>query len=806
MLSDLRLSARTLAKSPLFCVVAIVTLGLGIGVNTAMFSIINGILWRGLPFPEQGRIVAAVGRNEAQPRDRFGMSWAEFEDFRRVQRSFVDLAAYEDRTTTLSGPGGDPERISGTAMSAAGMAMLPGPLALGRWFTAEDDKPGAPATIVLSHALWTNRFKADPAIVGQSIKVNSEWTTVVGVAAERFRFPEDGGAFVPMRDLRLKDKRDERALTVFGRLKPGVTLAQASAEIAAFGAQLAKDHADTNRGITFGAQTLFERFSGDEDRQLFAVMLGAVLLVMLIACANVGNLLLARSSVREKELAVRAALGAGRARVVRLLLTEAMLLSLAGAALGCGIAAGSLALFRRAVVDAHPPYWMHFDLDGAALLYAIGLAGAACLLAGLYPAWRNSRPDLNSVLKDAGRGSTSAGVGRFARMMIVGEVALSCLLLVLSGLTIRSVIQTQSLPTGFTSAGVYSGRVALLDREFDDVAKQKQFFARLIERLRERSEIADFTLSDMQPTWDNSQPILIEGRAPEPAGKPPLASSVKSVAPHFFSTLGIGLLQGRDFTDADAPESTRVAIVSTAFGQKYWPNQSPIGRRFRLGAGKPGEDEHWLTVVGVVTPIMEGRFNSQPGPQAYVPFTQATDVRRMTVMAKARGGDAATLAPVLRQTVRSLNDDLPIYFAQTLDQMLEEARFSKRLIAWIFGVFGAVALVLAGVGLYGVMSYSVAQRTSEIGVRVALGATPRDVLGLVLRQSGWQVGLGLALGIGVSFFAGQLMAGFLYAVSPRDPGTFIATVLALGTAGAFATLVPALRALRVNPVVALRNE
>lgn len=806
MLSDLRLSLRTLAKSPLFCVVAIVTLGLGIGVNTAMFSIINAILWRGLPFPEQERVVAVVGRNEAQPRDRFGMSWAEFEDFRRVQRSFVELAVYEDRTTTLSGPGGDPERISGTAMSASGMTMLPGSLALGRWFSADDDKPGAPGTIVLSHALWTNRFKADPALIGQTIKVNSEWTTVVGVAAEGFRFPEDAGAFMPMRDLHVKDKRDDRGLTVFGRLKPGVTLAQAHAEIAAFGAQLVKDHADTNRGISFGAQTLFERFSDDEDRQLFGVMLGAVLLVMLIACANVGNLLLARSSVREKELAVRAALGAGRARVVRLLLAESLLLSVAGAALGCGIAAASLAIFRRAVVDAHPPYWMRFELDGAALLYAIGLAGAACLLAGLYPAWRHSRPDLNSVLKDAGRGSTSAGVGRFARIMIVGEVALSCLLLVLSGLTIRSVIQTQSLPVGFTTTGIFSGRVALLDREYDDVTKQKQFFARLLERLRERPEIADFTITDMQPTWNNTLSILIEGRALEPAGKPALDSSSKAVAPRFFSTLGIGLLQGRDFTDADTAESQRVAVVSTTFAQKYWPNQDALGRRFRFGAGKPGEDEHWLTVVGVVTPIMEGRFNSQPGPQAYVPFTQATEVRRMTVMAKARGGDAAALAPVLRQVVRSLSDDLPIYFAQTLDQMLEEARFSKRIIAWIFGVFGAVALVLAGVGLYGVMSYSVAQRTSEIGVRVALGATPRDVLGLVLRQSGWQLGLGLVLGLGVSFFAGQLMAGFLYAVSPRDPGTFIGTVLALGAAGAFATLVPALRALRVNPVVALRNE
>ncbi|MBI2514301.1 MAG: ABC transporter permease [Opitutae bacterium] len=806
MFSDLRLSLRTLAKSPLFCVVAIVTLGLGIGVNTAMFSIINAIMWRGLPFPEQERLVVVTGRNEAQPRDRFGMSWPEFEEFRRGQRSLVDVAVYMDRTTTLSGPGGDPERIAGTVMSASGTTMLPAPLVLGRWFTADDDKPGAPGTIVLTHWLWTNRFKADPAIVGQQIKVNSEWTTVIGVAAEGFRFPEEAGAFTPVRDLYLKDKRDDRGLTIFGRLKPGVTVQQANAEVAAFGAQFVKDHADTNRGISFGATVLFERFSGDEDRQLFGVMLGAVLLVMLIACANVGNLLLARSAVREKELAVRAALGAGRARVVRLLLAETLLLSLAGAVLGCGIAAGSLEIFRRAVVSAHPPYWMHFDLDGAALLYAVGLAGASCLLAGLYPAWRHSRPDLNSVLKDAGRGSTSAGVGRFSRLMIVGEVALSCLLLVLSGLTIRSVIQTQSLPLGFTAAGVYSGRVALLDREYDDVAKQKQFFARLIERLRERPEFADFTLTDMQPTWDNSSPILIEGRAPEPAGQPPLTSSFKAVAPHFFSTLGIGLRQGRDFTDADSADSTRVAVVSTAFAEKYWPNQSALGRRFRQGAGKPGEEERWVTVVGVVTPIMEGRFNSQPGPQAYLPFTQADDVRRMTVLAKARGGDAAALAPVLRKAVRDLNDDLPIYFAQTLDQMLDEARFSKRIIAWIFGVFGAVALVLAGVGLYGVMSYSVAQRTSEIGVRVALGATPRDVLGLVLRQSGWQLGLGLVLGLGASYFAGQLLAGFLYAVSPHDPGTFVGTVLALGAAGACATLVPALRALRVNPVVALRNE
>lgn len=806
MFSDLRHSLRTLVKSPLFCAVAILTLGLGIGVNTAMFSIINTILWRGLPFPEQERIVAVVGGNEAQPRDRLGLSWPEFEEFRRAQRSFVDLAAYEDRTTTLSGPGGDPERISGTAMSAAGMAILPGPLALGRWFTAEDDRPGAPGTIVLSHSLWTNRFKADPAILGTQIKVNSEWTTVIGVAAEGFRFPDEAGAFLPLRDLHLKDKRDDRALAVFGRLKPGVTLQQASAEIAAFGAQLAKDHADTNRGIAFRGMTLFSRFSSDEDRQLFLVMLGAVFLVMLIACANVGNLLLARSAVREKELAVRAALGAGRARVVRLLLAETLLLSLAGAVLGCGIAAASLEVFRRAVVDLHPPYWMRFELDGAALLYAIGLAGAACLLAGLYPAWRNSRPDLNSVLKDAGRGSTSAGVGRFARLMIVGEVALSCLLLVLSGLTIRSVIQTQSLPMGFTATGVYSGRVALLDREYDDVAKQKQFFTRLLVRLGERPEFADFTISDMQPTWENRSPIVLEGRAPEPAGQPSLDSSFKAVAPHFFSTLGIGLLQGRDFTDADTAESQRVAVVNTAFVQKYWPDQNPLGRRFRQGTGKPGEDEQWLMVVGVVTPIMEGRFNTLPGPQAYVPFTQASDVRRMTVMAKARSGDAASLAPVLRQTVRGMSDDLPVYFAQTLDQMLEEARGSKRIIAWIFGVFGGVALVLAGIGLYGVMSYSVAQRTSEIGVRVALGATPRDVLVLVLRQSGWQLGLGLALGLTASLFAGQLIMGILYGVSPRDPGTFVGTVAALGAAGLGATLVPALRALRVNPVIALRNE
>ncbi len=808
MLSDLRLTLRTLAKSPSFAFVAIFTLMLGIGVNTAMFSIVNGAIIRGLPFPAANRLVGVVGTSDAAGARGQGISLADFADLRARQTTLEDLAAYEDRTFNISGPGSDPERVMGCIISGSGPAMLQTAVQLGRWFRPGDDLVGAAPTVVLGDLVWRNRFKADPAILGQQLKVNGEWATVVGVGPRNMRFPEESDAYMTFRRPADAEKRDLRNYNVFGRLKPGATVAQARAEFAALGQRIAADHPDTNKNISVLARPLKDNFVDDGTKQLLSVMLGAVLLVLLIACANVANLLLARAAIRGKEIAVRTALGASRGRLVRLLLTEAGVLSFAGGALGLALAYGLMVVFNAAIVAKEPPYFMVFKIDGVAVLYVGFLAVASTLLAGVFPALRTSQPDLNSVLKDGGRGSTNFSLSRFTRLMIIGEVALSCVLLVLSGLMVRSVIKIQSAPLGFATAGIFTARVSLPEGEYKDQARQREFYRALLERVQARPEIAGAALASMQPSWSDSSAVEIDGRAAEPEGRTGPTASFNAVSPDYFRTLKIPFLQGREFNDRDTAESEPVAIVSSTFAAKYWAGQDAVGKRLRRGSSQAGgRPAPWITVVGVVTPTLQGQFDATDPLQIYRPhLQQQSGMFRMTLFTQARSGDPAALAKVVRAEVRSLDENLPIYFVQTLDAMVADAKFFKKLFAWIFGIFGGVALVLAGVGLYGVMAYSVSQRTQEIGVRMALGASHGDVLRLILLQGGWQLGLGLTIGLGLAFFGGKLLSNFLYNVNASDPTTFSSTLLVLGTVGLAATLIPALRALRINPVEALRNE
>ena len=807
MFSDLRLTLRTLAKSPSFAFVAIFTLMLGIGVNTAIFSIVNGAIIRGLPFPEAERLVGLTGTNGTADNQRQGLSLADFADLRSRQTTLEDLAAYEDRTFNISGSGGDPERVLGCIISASGPAMLRVPVQFGRWFWAEDDAVGAAPTVVLGDLVWRNRFKSDPAILGQQLKVNGEWATVIGIGPRNMRFPEESDAWMTFRRPANAEKRDLRNYNVFGRLKPGATVEQARAEISALAQRVATDHPDTNKNIGALARPLKDNFVDDGTKQLLSVMLGAVFFVLLIACANVANLLFSRAAIREKEIAVRTALGATRGRLIRLLLTEAGVLSLVGAALGLALAYGLMAVFNAAIVSKAPPYYMVFKIDGVAVLYVGFLAVASTLLAGVFPALRTSRPDLNSVLKDGGRGSTNFSLSRFTRLMVIGEVALSCVLLVLSGLMVRSVIKIQSAPLGFATAGIFTARVSLPEGEYKEPARQREFYRALLERVQARPEIAAASLAAIQPTWNNSNAILIDGREPEPAGRRGPVASFNAVSPDYFRTLKIPFLQGREFNDRDNADSEPVAVVSSAFAAKYWPGQDAIGKRFKRDPKNAGgEPSNWITIVGIVAPTLQGQFDSDSPPQVYTPHMQQNGMFRMTLFTQARSGDPAALAKVVRAEVRALDENLPIYFVQTLDAMVTDAKFFKKLFAWIFGIFGGVALVLAGVGLYGVMAYSVSQRTQEIGVRMALGASQGDVLRLILRQGGWQLGLGLTVGLGLAFFGGKLLSNFLYNVNANDPTTFTSTLLVLGTVGLAATLIPALRALRINPVEALRNE
>ncbi|HET7535068.1 MAG TPA: FtsX-like permease family protein, partial [Candidatus Didemnitutus sp.] len=581
------------------------------------------------------------------------------------------------------------------------------------------------------------------------------------------------------------------------------------AEFATLNQRLAATYPDTHKNLNMIVRPLRDRFVDDETRRLLNIMLGAVFFVLLIACANVANLLLARAATREKEIAIRTAIGAGRDRIVRLLLTESLVLAVAGAIGGLAIAFGLMRLFRDYINSNNPaPYWMVFNVDLSGVLYVGALALVTCVLAGLFPAMRVSKPDLNAVLKDGGRGSTGFSLSRFTRIMVVAEVALSCVLLVLAGLTIHSIMRIESASLGFDPQGVMSARVALPESEYKDAVKQRQFFQQLLTRLRDRPEIASVAIAGSQPTWSDRSSIVIEGRVVDPTSKTgSLWSSLTTVSPGYFNAMGIRLLQGRDFADADVDGTQPVAVISSEFAAQYWPGESAIGKRFRRGSPTDTGPPVWLTVVGVVPATLKGQFESRTWPQSYVCYLQEkSDVQRMTLFAKARGGDPALLTPVLRAAVRELNDDLPIYFVQTLNKMVEEAKFFKKLFGWIFGIFGGVALVLAGVGLYGVMAYSVAQRTQEIGVRVALGAGPGDVLRLILREGGVRLLLGLAIGSVIGFFGTKLLASSLYGVGAGDPLTFGSTLLVLGVIGLLATLIPALRALRVNPVIALRNE
>ena len=806
MLSDFRLALRTLAKSPTFVVVAVFTLALGIGVNTAMFSIVNAVMFRGLPFPDAERLIHVENDNLAEGDDSMSVSHADFADYRAGQQSFIDLAGYQQRTLNLSGPGGEPQRLEGIAISGSGMEMLGVPVHLGRWFTNAEDKPGAPAVVVLAHHIWRDRFKADPAVLGTPVKINAEWATVIGIGAPGFRFDEQADAWMPLRFDKFDEKRDNRYLEVFGRLKPGASLGQARAELQTVNQRLVTAYPGTNKGIGVVVKPLQEEMVGHGAQRMLLTMLGAVSLVLLIACANVANLLLARSVARQKEIAVRTALGAGRGRLIRLLLAESLLLSALGGLFGLGLAYGLMQVFAHYIALSDPPYWMVFSMDHRAVVYVGATVLAAGVLAGIFPALKSSRPDLTSVLKDGGRGSTGFSLSRFSRAMVIGEVALSMVLLVLSGLTVKSVINIHGKPLGYQTAGILTNRIGLPEADYKEVGRQIAFYDQFLDRINARPEVAAAAIASRQPTWGGRNDIVINGRKTDADNKTRVRAGQTAVSEKYFETLGIPILQGRAFDRRDNAAGARVVLVSAAFAEAYFPGGSPLGQQLRFGTPGDKEPGPWLTIIGVAGQTMQGDFDEVAPPLTYIPFAQDEAARFMTLFTKGRTGDPAALASTVRRTLVEQDNNLPIYWVQTLEEMVGQARFFKELFAWIFGVFGLVALVLAGVGLYGVVSYSVGQRTQEIGVRMALGASAGDVLKLIFGHSGRQLVIGMAIGLLLSIGGGKALAFVLFNVSATDPLTYALTTLVLGTAAFVATLVPALRALRVNPVEALRSE
>jgi len=798
---NIRYGGRMLAKAPGHTAAAAIALSLGIGLTTAAFSIVYGALWRGLPYPQAERLVDVSSQNLSRDLVYQGVDLHDYLDWCVRQRSFEGLAGYDGGTVTVSG-GDRPERLQGASFTANALALLRAKPLLGRGFQPGEDRPGAAPVVLLSYQLWHDRFNGDRGVVGKGVRVNGQLTTVVGVMRADFRFPANEQLWTP---LRLDPGKTERgkgeAFAVFGRLRPGVTTDQAAAEMAAIASSLAVEFPRTNRGYTATAEPIMHRFMDRSARYLLYTMLAAVCCVLLIACINVASLILARASQRTREIAIRTALGAARRQVIGQILTESLLLALVGTGVGLCLAWEGIALFNRAIVHQNMPTWIHIALDLPALLFALGATLAAAVISGLVPAMQVSRTQLNEVLKDEGRGSTSLRLGWLSRAVVVAELALSCTMLVATGLMLKSIVLARSANFGFATAHLLTFRVPLFEANYPRPVDRGAFYQRLLERLREKPGVEAAGATTSLPSINSdSAAFAVDGQAYATDADYPLAHS-DVVSEGLFAALGARPLAGREFERLDTASSQPVAIVNQSLARKMWPGQEPIGKRLRLPKTK---DDPWRTVVGVVPDLLLYGVSDKHPEGLFLPVTQAGAVRLSFVVRTPR--DPLSLVPMVRAEVAALDKDTPIYFARTMRQAIDLDRFWNNLFSAVFALFGASALVLAAVGIYGVIAFSVQRRTQEIGLRMALGAQRGDVMGMLMRQGAIQLGLGLALGLPAAFGASRGLTDFVYPVEPGDPLVFVMVAAGLSLVALLACLVPSQRAMDVDPNVALRCD
>ena len=798
---DLRYGARMLLKNPGFTLVAVLTLALGIGANTAIFSVINGVLFSALPYPqpEQLAMVWLDNRRQGIPDDI--TSYPNFVDWRDRNKTFQGMAGMTSSTFHLTGVG-EPEEISAAVVSINFLQVIGVAPRLGRGFTAEEERPGSDRVVILSHALWQRRFGGDPGILNKTISLSGASNTVVGIMPPGFQFPENTDMWRPLAPSDgMRAARFGFFLPVVGRLKPGVTRSQAQADLDVVANQIEQQFPDM-AGYGVNVVPVLEQTVGAIRRTLM-ILFVAVIFVLLIACANVANLLLARAAGRRREVALRAALGAGRWRIVRQLLTENMLLAALGGAFGVLLAWWGL----RLLVDLSPaniPRLENIRLDGRVLWFTLGLSLLTGLIFGLAPALQITQLKLSETLKEGGR--TGSG-GRSARLirgvLVVVEVALTLVLLVGAGLLIRSFWRLQQVDPGFKTDNMLTLRLSLPRSRYTDGAQAASFFDRLQERLAALPGVVavSATTDIMLQRLATSSNFTIENRPRDPS-ELSLELPFDRVQPNYFQTMGIQLLQGRTFTAQDGPNSPRVGIVNEAFVKRYFPNEDPIGKRFAFGNGGP--DAQWIAIVGVVRDTKRQGVDQPIRIESWMPLAQSP-ARSMDVVLRTTG-DPLALGNAAREAIWSIDRDLPIPRIQTMEQNLSTRVAQRRLNMLLLGLFSSVALVLSAVGIYGVMNYTITQRTNEIGIRVALGAQTRDVLRLVVGEGMILALAGVIIGFVMTFALTRLMASLLFGVSASDPLTFAAIAALLFGVALLACWIPARRATEVDPMDALRYE
>ena len=809
LLQDLRFAVRLLVKDRWFTAVAVVALALGIGVNATVFTFVNAVLIRGLPFDDPDRIMSIAGRNMVRGTD-MGVSYLDFEDFRHAQKSFAGLAAFNGTTLNVSDEGRVPERYQGPYVSANTFGLIGQRPLLGRGFLPDDDKPGAPAVAILGNSIWKTRYGGDPAILGRTIRINDVPTTVVGVMPEGMKFPFGADLWIPlsqMPNLATQKRSQHFALQVFGRLADGVTPQRAQAELSGIAARLAHDFPDSNKDIGVTVMDFNARTNGGPIKLIFLSLMGAVAFVLLIACANVANLLLARSAQRVREVGVRVSLGATRARIVRQLLVESVVLASLSGALGLLIAVGGTRWFEAATQDVGKPYWIHFTMDGRVFAFFAAVCLATGIVFGLAPALHISRTDINEVLKESGGRSGSSGIRarRWTSALIVVEVALTLVLLAGAGFMMRSFLMLYRLDIGVETAHLLTLNLVLPDRKYPTPEQRAAFYHRLDQRLGAIGSIRGGTIASNSPLGGGAALRLsIDGR-PTPAGEQPPQVTRVVVGPRYFDTLDLTLPRGRAFADDDGTTGHDVAIVNQRFASMYFPNDDPVGRRIKLAPDTiVGPEPAWTTIVGVSRTVRQ-RAAQEPNPDAvaYVPYRSLPQPFMMMIV-RAQGEPSA-LAASMREEVRALDADLPLFGIRTLDESLAQQRWPFRIFGTMFAMFAAIALVLSAVGLYAITAYSVAQRTQEIGVRMALGAQATQVWWLVIRRSLVQLAVGLVIGVAGAFGVGALLRSIVQG-SANDPLTLAAIAVLLVGVSLAACFWPARRATRLDPVSALRYE
>lgn len=799
ILQDIRFSIRMLLKSPVFTLVTMIALGLGIGANSFMFTIYNAAMFKTLPFENPREIVDISNRNRVEGWDGARIPYSEFEEYRRHVRSLTSIAAMVELGFNISDEHTTPERITGTRLTASTFSLIGQRPILGRDFRLEDERAESDPVAILSYALWQTRYAGDPSVIGRGLRINDRYHTIVGIMPEAMEFPEFSRIWIP---LVVTAREREMGVAVIGRLRGGVSIDQSETEFRTLRTNIVAARPQTNPDLEPEVVLYTDLLLDDDDTEILQTLLGAVTFVLLIACANVANLLFSRAVYRSRETAIRIAVGASRWRIMRQLLIESVLLSFLGGILGFGFAVAAVRVFVAAIPPLGIPYWVDWSMDTTVFMYLFAVSFATGILFGLAPAMQISKTNVNDGLKETGRSSTG-GVRsrRLVSVLIVGEIALTVILMVGGGLMIRSLINRQAVDVGVDIDNLIAMQIVLGLGKYPEGEDRNAFEQRLVERLQSAPDIASSTVASHVPGGGAFQWALkLEDRdISDRNGAFPSVDTIV-IEPGYFKSVGLAMPRGREFTNLDGAVGAHAAIVNQRFAAEFWPGEDPLGKRIHLD-GNVG----WIQVVGVSPTVRQTNLRQQEvNALVYVPYRQFP-LGSFRIIVRSRSAKDVVAAN-LRREIRNIDPDLPVFNIVTIQEFKNQLLLETNILSTMFSAFAVIALVLSSVGIYAVTAYSTSQRTQEIGVRMALGAGGREVVWLVLRLGLKHLAVGLPLGMLGAYGMSRLIAGILFQVTPSDLFTFVAIPTMLAAIVVGACLIPARRAAALNPVEALRIE